>query len=201
MANSGGFHGPFTLAYGQNLAQAEAEQKMAMMFVFVGVARQLVPLGYKAAKKLFAKMVGDTEVNVDEVFAQVEWPEKLANTDSDSEREERSTRRHFGFEDLQLTPDQVQTTTTQQPIVPQPTAQQPRQQQQQQQQQQQAGYVSTQVGYWDNGQQPRPIDSIGDQTRDLTEQMVQEDALARKTFGKAHSINQQTDVATLLKSS
>ena len=103
-----------------------------MMFVVVGVARQLVPLGYNAAKKMFSKMVGGTEVNVDEVVAQVDWLENLVATDSDSEREERSTRRHFVFEDLQLTPESQQQLTTRQG-----------------QQQQQAGYVFTQVSYWD----------------------------------------------------
>ena len=128
----------FTPGFVRNLERMEQAGQMeivALMVALVGAARATLPLGRRTAEAALRRIACETDVDPEEIFAQVDWiaPQQLQvdqqQTPASSVYTGRSIRRALGLGEIQVTPDLQQ------------------QQQQEQQQQQQAvqGRVAFQV--------------------------------------------------------
>ena len=146
----------------RNMAQQQHD-KVTMILAAIGFVRPLVKYGRPYAEALFYKVLGKQEVDMDEVFANVDWPALQDQTPptEDSSGSRRGWRRLLGFDEVQLTPQQQQ--QQQNPQVQEPERQQPQQQQQQTIQ----GNVATQVQRLETGQLLLPVDG-GDDSRQPT---------------------------------
>ena len=149
------------------------------------------------------KTFGSKDVGIEEVFAEVDFPENLEDTPTtDSVKSLGSTRKVLKYGDWAGMFGEERKKLQQPP-----------------QQTQIGAFVATQVHNWDRGQQPRPIDYDHDptgndhdhnhnhdhddgqtnddsndkETAQIDKALKQEDAMARKELGKRHPINQQTE--------
>ena len=181
-------HGDFTPGFAQNMAQLEQQGQtdpVALLLGMVGAARAMAPLGRRAVEAVIKLMQGNTLVDTEQVFAQVDWqqPGQLSPTSSSGQGDtgRRSARRVLGFEDVQLTPEERQR-----------QQQQPQQQQPRQQQQGMQGHVATQVRQWNDGRPPQPTDitqtdpdmETKKQIEQINEQMLHEGVVANKGLGE-----------------
>ena len=168
----------------------EFVDKAMLVMAAVNFVQTLVKYGRPTAERLFKKFFGKADVNLEEVFSQIDWPQQLEDTPETSTASPGSIRKVLKHGDwAQLSGEQRQ--QLQQP------QQQQEQQQQERQQQQHTGFVSSQVSPWDQGQLPRPVDYSDTKAGIEALQLQQEDAMARIELGKRHPANQQTEIETV----
>lgn len=69
-------YGDFTPGFVQNLQTIEQQgqlDKLSLVLAMVGAARAVARLGRPAAEAVFRQMAGNSDVNVEDIFAQVDW--------------------------------------------------------------------------------------------------------------------------------
>ena len=108
-----------------NLAQQQHD-KMALLLAAIGFVRPLVKYGRPYAEALFNKFFGNKDINMEEVFANVDWPVLQAETPTEgSSGSRRGWRRALGLDEVQLTPQQQQQQQQQHAQVHEQERQQP----------------------------------------------------------------------------
>ena len=166
-----------------NMAQ-EQHDRMALLLAAIGFVRPVVRYGRPYAEALFKKFFGDKDIDVEEIFANVDWNALQDETPTEgSSGSRRGWRRALGFDDLHLTPSQQQPQQQQQ--------QQAEQVQQRQQPQHHAaqGPVTIQVSRLEIGQSLLPVNNVDETPIRPTQQTDDGDKLNKQQIDNVNEQN------------
>ena len=107
--------GDFTAAFVQNMEQLQRDgqvETVALMLALVGAPRAAMHLGRPVAEMVVRRMKGDAAIDIEQIFAPVDWRRRSSCSCQRTLMRLRSTRRAFGFEEIQLTPQHAAASTT-----------------------------------------------------------------------------------------
>ena len=160
--------------------------RMMLMLAAIGFVKAVAPQGRQLATALYNKTFGTKDLNMEEVFAEVDFPEESTGiaTTTTGKLSPVSTRKVLKYEGWAQQQQQQQ--------------QPPQQPPQQQVQPQTTAFVATQVHNLDHqGKPPQLDDDDHDRTNNdrdeggeqVGEALRQEDARARTELGKRHPAN------------